>query len=121
MIKMRFKIINPLIIFAVFFIYFHACSDSPTKGKETGKISGTVYDAVNGSAINKALVLTTPPTSAVTTDTSGAYQIANVQSGTYHVRASKAGYDSAGVDVSVSEGNTTTADVSLKRDSVAAR
>lgn len=93
------------------------CSD-PAKTADTGKISGTVYDALNGGPIDKALVLTTPPTSAVTTDTTGAYQIGNVQEGTYHVRASKAGYDSAGVDISVSAGNTTIADISLQSDSL---
>lgn len=118
---MFLKIIKKYFIFAIVFLlplFIFTCSETPTKGSDTGKITGTVYDAVSGSAINKALVLTTPPTSAVTTDTTGAYQITNVEGGTYHVRASKAGYDSAGVDISVSAGNTTIADISLESDSV---
>lgn len=112
----RLKIISTIFLLSILSLLIATCSDSPTKGADTGKINGTVYDAESGTAINKALVLTTPPTSAVTTDTAGLYQISNVQSGTYHVRASKAGYDSAGVDISVSDGNITTADISLKKE-----
>ena len=111
----------PAFLSVIFLIFLINCSgDSPTKTSDSGKIKGTVYNAESGNAIGKALVFTTPPTSAVTTDTTGAYEISNVEIGKYHVTAIKAGYDSAGVKISVSGGNTTIADISLLQDTLAA-
>jgi len=111
-----------LLLSAVAFIIIlvNCSSDSPTKTSDTGKIQGKIYNAENGTAIGKALVVTKPPTSAVTTDTLGAYEIENVETGRYHVTALKAGYDSAGVNISVSAGNTTIADISLLQDTSSA-
>ncbi len=111
-----------LVLTGIFLILLINCSsDPPTKTSDSGKIKGTVYNAENGAAIGKALVYTTPPTSAVTTDTTtGAYEIGNVEIGRYHVTAIKAGYDSAGVNISVTGGNTTIADISLLQDTLAA-
>jgi len=98
-----------------------ACGDNSQEPPAYGKIQGTVYNAASGAPLDKALVTTTPPTNAVTTDTLGAYLIENVEAGTYHVRASKAAYDSAGVDISVLAGHTTTADIPLTADSTGVR
>ncbi len=97
-----------------------ACSNKGQEPPTYGKIQGTVYNAASGLPLDKALVTTSPPTYAVTTDTLGAYLIENVEAGTYHVRASKTGYDSAGVNISVLAGFTTTADIPLKADSSSA-
>jgi len=122
--KTNFIRYKSLLLFAsaAFLISLLNCSsDPPTKESDTGTIQGTVYNAENGIAIGKALVVTAPPTSAVTTDTTGAYEIDNVETGRYHVTAIKAGYDSAGVKISVSAGNTTIADISLLQDTLAAQ
>jgi len=115
----KYKLL-PLLLTCIFFIV-NCSSDAPTKESDTGTIQGTVYNAENGIAIGKALVVTTPPTSAVTTDTIGAYEIENVETGRYHITAIKAGYDSAGVKISISAGNTTIADISLLQDTLAAQ
>ena len=98
-------------------VFTIACGDKGQEPPAYGKIQGAVYNAASGLPLDKALVTTTPPTNAVTTDTLGAYLIENVEAGTYHIRASKTGYDSAGVNISVLAGFTTTADIPLKADS----
>ena len=102
----------------LFLLTFASCGDDPVSGKKTGSIEGTIIDGVTELALSKAQVTTTPPTFSVTTDTTGSYQIANVEPGTYRVTASKFGYDSAGVNISVSEGKITTADISLLSDTL---
>jgi len=97
---------------------FFACSSNPTASKDPGSISGTVYDATTGSVLAKANVITTPPTFSVTTDTLGSYTITNVDAGTYRVTAAKFGYDSAGVNVSVSKDLITVADIPLLLDTL---
>ncbi len=101
----------------LFLLTFLSCGSDPAKPAALGKIKGVVFDAVSGSPLDKALVTTKPPTYAVTTDTLGAYLIENVKAAVYHVVATKAGYDSAGVDVEVQSGMETTADIALLPDS----
>jgi thermitase len=78
-----------------------------------GTVTGTVTAAGSGSSIAGATV--TDGTRTTTTDASGEYTIANVPPGTYQVRASKSGYESSSLTVTVSEGNTALADLSLTR------
>lgn len=94
--------------------------EETTEPATTGQIEGVVYDAENGEAINKANVRTNPPSSAVTTDSLGKYNIKNIEPCNYHVTAVKSGYDSAGVNISVTAGNTAIADIPLLSDTTAA-
>ncbi len=102
----------------LFLFTLASCGGDPVSGKKTGSIEGTVIDGFTELPISKAQVTTTPPTFSVTTDTTGSYQIANVEPGTYRVTAAKFGYDSTGVSISVSEGKTTIADISLLSDTL---
>ncbi len=106
------------ILSTFFVISLISCGNDPVSGKKAGSIEGTVIDGITDLPLAKAQVTTTPPTFSVTTDTTGGYKIDNVEPGTYRVRASKFGYDSAGVSISVSEGKITTADISLLSDSL---
>jgi len=76
-----------------------------------GTIAGTVTDADDGSRIAGATV--TDGTRTTTTDAAGQYVVADVPPGTYEVTAGKAGYESSTLVVTVSEGNTAEADLSL--------
>ncbi len=100
------------------FLLVTACGDEPTATISTGTISGTVYDASAGTPIAKARVITEPPSGSVTTGDNGSYEITNVEPGTYHINAAKFGFDSAGVNISVSANVTTTADIPLLPDSL---
>jgi uncharacterized membrane protein len=78
-----------------------------------GTITGRVTDAEDGSPIGGATV--TDGTRTTTTDASGEYTIANMPPGTYEVTASKSGYESSFLTVTVLEGNSAVADLSLTR------
>jgi len=88
--------------------------DPPT----TGSIKGTIYDKATAVTLAQVLVETDPPTSAVTTDSSGTYLIDNVEPGAYRVTATKNGYDSTSVQVSVSAGNISVADIHMQADTL---
>jgi thermitase len=78
-----------------------------------GSITGSVTDAKDGSAISGAQV--SAGTRTVTTDASGKYTVANVPPGTYVVVASKEGYQSSSLTVSVLSGATAVANFSLSQ------
>jgi thermitase len=76
-----------------------------------GSVTGSVRDAEDASVIVGAIV--TDGTRTTTTDATGKYTIANVPPGTYQVTASKSGYHSSSLTVSVLSGNTAVANFSL--------
>jgi subtilisin len=78
----------------------------------TGSIAGTVTNASDGSGIEGATVILDTSQSA-TTDTNGAYAIADVPTGDHTVTASADGFNSASQTVTVSENATTTANFAL--------
>ena len=98
-----------------------ACQNAqePESAAFTGTITGEVYDKSTGTGLDLANVRTDPPTSSVTTDSLGFYQILNVPAGVYVISARKVGYDSTTVDVSVLAEQTTIGDVPLSADSTA--
>ncbi|HUW44673.1 MAG TPA: carboxypeptidase regulatory-like domain-containing protein, partial [Dehalococcoidia bacterium] len=78
-----------------------------------GSITGTVTDTEDGSPVAGATV--SDGTRTTTTDATGEYNIANMPPGTYQVTASKSGYESSSLTVTVLEGNTAVSDLSLVR------
>jgi len=78
----------------------------------TGAIGGWVR-TTGGSAISGATVSTNIGGYSTNTDTSGNYTLSNVNVGPYTVTASKTGYFPSSTGVSVTEGNTTTANFTL--------
>ena len=76
-----------------------------------GAITGSVTSARYGSAIVGAIV--TDGTRTTTTDATGKYTIANVPPGSYQVTASKSGYYSASLTVTVVSGGSAVANLSL--------
>lgn len=106
-----------LLSFGILFIlvFYLSCSDksNPTETEKTGTIKGKVTDSNSGNAIESANTTTSPATNAVTTDSSGEYEITGVNPGSYSVSASKTGYNTNSVNISVTEGKTATADISI--------
>ncbi len=115
MIKLKY-----VALFILFTGLLFSCKNT-LKNVSPGSIEGSVYDAAAGSGLAKAKVVTNPPTSSVTTDSLGTYKIENVASGVYHVNASKLGYDSSGVNITVSDGQATTADIPLLSDTLSSK
>jgi YD repeat-containing protein len=87
-----------------------------------GTVSGTVTKSDGVTAIvgaSVAVLQSNDTIGSATTDGSGSYSIANLTAGTYSVQASATGYTSqTQTGVSVTAGNTTTANISLAGQSV---
>jgi subtilisin family serine protease len=79
----------------------------------TGSITGSVTDAKDGSVIVGATV--SDGTRTALTDATGKYTINDVPQGSYQVVASKAGYQSSSLTVTVLAGNTVVANLSLSQ------
>ena len=94
-------------------IFYLSCSDNPTDSEMTGTIKGKVTDSNDGSSISGVTITTTPTTNTVTTNSSGDYEITGVNPGSYSVSASKTDYNTNSVNISVTEGNSTTANIAL--------
>jgi len=82
----------------------------------TGTITGTVTAASGGTLISGASVSTSPATSTVSTNAQGVYTITNVNAGSYTVTASATGYVSNSTSVTVTAGQTSTANLTLQSD-----
>ncbi len=77
----------------------------------TGTIAGKVTNAATGTAIAGAAV--SDGVASALTDATGAYTLTNVAPGTYTVSASASGYAAASQSVSVTSGQTATANFTL--------
>ena len=82
----------------------------------TGTIQGKVLNGVTGESIEGVSITTDPPTQSVTSTTAGTFTISNVIPTRYTVTASKVGYSSNSVEVQVTAGATTTANITLTDD-----
>ncbi len=101
-------------LFLMFFMLICSEEESPVEPtSRLGKIKGAVTEFGNENPLTKVNIFTNPATSSVTTDNSGEYEIANVDSGTYSVTAAKDGYDTLTINVTVSPNNTAVADFIL--------
>lgn len=90
------------------------CKDTPVT-PTTGSIIGRVTDAASGVPIAGAMVGTSPATSTVVTDANGAYRIDRVRPGAYAVMASAVIYLPGTEAANVTAGNTSTANIRLRR------
>ncbi len=85
----------------------------------TGALSGHVRDAATGRGIAGALVTIEEGRRGAVTDTSGAYRIREVRSGTYRMQIRGIGYRPVSpADVPVQSGQTTVLDVALQAEAV---
>lgn len=79
-----------------------------------GMVRGTVTSAASGQTIAGAAVVISPEEIAAGTDSSGSYQM-NLPAGTYSATASRYGYLSQTISVTVSNGGTASGDFSLQK------
>lgn len=82
----------------------------------TGTISGTVTEEGTSMPIAGASVSTQPATTTATSDAQGNYTISDVDEGSYTVTASASGYMDDSTNVTVTAGQTSTADLALQAD-----
>ena len=107
-------VISRVIIILISILSF-SCKVKPTETAplET-KITGRVIDKDVNSFISNVQITTIPSTSSVTTDATGGYVISDVKPGQYVVTASKSGYKSNSINVTVAEGKTASADIQIE-------
>ncbi len=109
----RKQIVWVLVTVVAVGLLLFSCEEALSPEK-VGNIAGVVTDAEDGSPIAGASITTAPGTSALTTDDSGTYFIADVEQGSYTVKATKLDYKNASVSVAVKEGEITTADITME-------
>lgn len=80
---------------------------------QTGTITGKVTDQAGGAALEAARVVLTGTTRIETTNREGEYTFRNVAAGTYPLRVLRVGYRPTSDTVTVAEGASVTADISM--------
>ncbi|KAA3610559.1 MAG: hypothetical protein DWQ05_21295 [Calditrichaeota bacterium] len=92
-----------------------SCSEDTVSPEITGDISGEVTDNLSGSPISGASITTTPPTSAIVTDSGGKFKIEELAPGNYAIIIEKTEYSKKTVTVAVQEAKTTQAFITLNK------
>jgi hypothetical protein len=78
-----------------------------------GSIQGMISDAMTSGGVQGVTIITDPSTSSVFTDNNGKYSITSISPGKYKLTASKTGYTSTIINVTVLAGKVTTANFEL--------
>ncbi len=108
---------NLSISLAMIILIIFGCKkeDGGPTAPSTGAIIGKITDGSNQLPIANAIVSTNPFSSLDTTDVNGDFRIENVVPGAYMVKATKSGYGTDSLAISVTAGNSTNADIVLLR------
>ncbi|MBN2030768.1 PQQ-binding-like beta-propeller repeat protein [bacterium] len=105
------------LICIVFLLCFCQCNNEkptePSQPATTGTIHGTIRSAEDQSLIDMAMVRVIPGELVVYSDQAGFYSIENCSEGQYLLICSKEEFDSDSANVSVTAGQTTTANFDL--------
>lgn len=92
-----------------------SCKENTIQPDLTGSIEGQVLDIVSQTAIKGAVVSTSPASVSVITDENGKFKIEDVNTGNYLVSAISNGYGKGSVNISVKEGQTSTAIIMMTK------
>lgn len=105
------------ILFAllVFAVGLTGCKDATIEADLEGSLQGTVRDFATSEPLGNVSVTSSPPTEALVTNSNGQFDFGGVASGNYTITASKDGYQSGSVTVSVRENRTTQATMFLRQ------
>lgn len=113
---MRFKFVLAFVLSMLVV----SCNENTITPVTYGSISGVVLAPDGKTPVQGASVQTNPATSAIATDSAGAFTLTNITSGSYTVTASKNGYASSSVSVNVTSGKTVQAVIFLSSSAGAA-
>jgi len=112
------KLLAVILLPIIFLLTSCKNESNPVQTPTTGTIQGKVTNSTGDSVIVGATVWTNPPTSSVTTNSSGDYSIPDVSPGQYSVTAMKGGYNPTTVIVTARAGKITTANISLNLNTI---
>lgn len=96
-----------------------ACKEATLGPEVTGSVEGRVFDLETNAPLGGVSITTSPPSGAFVTDTEGIFRIEDLPAGNYTITASRRGYRTNTVTVSVREGRTTPANIFLRPDETA--
>lgn len=94
-------------------IFLISCSKEVIEPELLGNIRGRVIDSQTNQGISDVSIETTPATEAIVTDSEGNFELNNINTGSYLIKASKEPYDPKTVNVQVREDQITTANIVL--------
>lgn len=100
-----------IILMSLFFV--SACSKEVLEPETFGHIHGVVVDAQTNNGIGNVSIETTPATQAIVTDDNGSFELNDIATGTYLVKASRATYVSKSVNILVRDDEVTSATILL--------
>lgn len=101
------------IVIALCLLTLAACSKETVEPETFGNIDGRVIDSETDEGIANVNITTSPATNSIATNGNGSFNLAEVPTGQYSVRAKKSGYESNTVDVNVRQHESATAQVYL--------
>ncbi len=113
------RIVSSLFLPLVLVSLLIGCKDALLEPDVSGRIRGSVLDFGTAKPLSGASITTSPPTSAIVADASGAFTIEDVPEGNYTITANRTGYLPSTVTVAVRGDRETQAVISLKRDTLA--
>ena len=99
---------------AVILLVATGCEDSSLGPAQRGSIEGQVQDFETDAALTGVNITTSPPTSALVTDSDGRFSLDDVEVGNYTISAKKSGYDPNQVTVAVRANEATQATIFLE-------
>ena len=83
-------------------------------GQTTGQISGIVTDEATQEPLPGVKIVVVGTALETTTGNDGSYKLINVRPGQYEIKASQIGYESVSLSVTVSPGEETKRNISLR-------
>ncbi len=108
---------NKMIIICALTLFSFAlisCKENTVEPVFFGSIAGKVVDSKTGLPISAASITTNPSTNAIVTDNAGAFNIKDIQVGSYTITAKKNGYKTGSVSIMVKENATAQASILLE-------
>ena len=90
------------------------CAKETVEPEFFGSIEGSVINSETENGVSNVSIETTPATEAILTNADGSFQITDIPTGSYLIRASKPGFNSKSVNVQVREDRSSSARILLE-------
>lgn len=98
------------------FSFLTGCTPEMIEPELYGSIEGVVINSTDNTGLSDTSIETTPATEAILTDNKGNFQLNNVPTGSYQIRASRPDFKSKTVSITVRENRTTSAKLLIEPD-----